>query len=234
MTPVFNFTLNYYGYVMPSVNRTTRQPLYNIQLTPGVVNVVYFPLIDVNVEVLSTPVGVPAEQYPLWGFAVSVYSVVTGQEMWHAITNSSGMVYVMNLPLNASYIQPSGKAYVMLKVRTISPATDSAYQYAAVSYQYMQAYQNYTSALGIPTGVPAYTIGTRGPFDEDLVVYYGQFSLPMTTVCGQVFPVTVAVENLHIIVTDLKGNVLSSSACVSVRNTELLPIVLLQRIAGAC
>jgi len=52
---------------------------------------------------------------------VSVYSVVTGQEMWHAITNSSGMVYVMNLPLNASYIQPSGKAYVMLKVRTISP-----------------------------------------------------------------------------------------------------------------
>jgi len=210
LTPVFNFTLNYFGYVMPSVNYTSRQPLYNIQLTPGVVNVVYFPLIDVNVEVLSTPIGVPAEQYPLWGFAVSVYSVVTGQEMWHAITNSSGMVYVMNLPLNASYIQPSGKAYVMLKVRTISPATDSAYQYAAVSYQYMQAYQNYTSALGIPTGVSAYTIGTRGPFDEDLVVYYGQFSLPMTTVCGQVFPVTVAVENLHIIVTDAKLNVLSS------------------------
>jgi len=82
MTPVFNFTLNYYGYVMPSINYTTRQPIYNIQLMPGVVNVVYFPLIDINIQVLSqtTP------QYPLFGFAVSVYSVVTGQEMWHAIT----------------------------------------------------------------------------------------------------------------------------------------------------
>jgi len=63
MTPVFNFTLNYYGYVMPSVNYTTRQPIYNIQLMPGVVNVVYFPLIDINIQVLSqtTP------QYPLFG-----------------------------------------------------------------------------------------------------------------------------------------------------------------------
>jgi type II secretory pathway pseudopilin PulG len=215
LTPVFNFTLNYYGYVMPSVNYTSRQPLYNIQLTPGVVNVVYFPLIDVNVKVLSTPIGVPAEQYPLWGFAVSVYSVVTGQEMWHAITNSSGMVYVMNVPLNASYIQPAGKAYVMLKVRTISPATDSAYQYSPVSAKYGQTYSAYQSKLGIPTQYQgqtlyAYTLGTRGPFDEDLVVYYGQFSLPMNTVCGQLFNVTVAVENLHIIVTDAKLNVLSS------------------------
>ncbi|PLC64710.1 hypothetical protein B7L70_10995, partial [Vulcanisaeta sp. EB80] len=207
MTPVFNFTLNYYGYVMPSVNYTTRQPIYNIQLKPGIVNVVYFPLISINVQVLSQT----KPQYPLWGFAVSVYSVVNGQEMWHAITNSSGMVYVMNVPLNASYIQPSGKAYVMLKVRTISPATDNVSSlYASVSYQYGQTYQNYTSALGIPTGYYAYTLGTRGPFDEDLVIYYEPFSVPVTTTCGQVFPVTVSVENLHIVVTDLKGNVLSS------------------------
>jgi len=206
MTPVFNFTLNYYGYVMPSVNYTTRQPIYNIQLMPGIVNVVYFPLIDINIQVLSetTP------QYPLWGFAVSVYNYNGTFEMWHAITNSSGMVYVMNVPLNASYIQPSGKAYVMLKVRTISPATDSAYSYASVSYQYGQTYQNYTSALGIPSPYYAYTLGTRGPFDEDLVIYYEPFSVPVTTTCGQVFPVTVPVENLHIVVTDLKGNVLSS------------------------
>ncbi len=168
MTPVFNFTLNYYGYVMPSVNYTTRQPIYNIQLTPGIVNVVYFPLIDINIQVLSqtTP------QYPLWGFAVSVYNYNGTFEMWHAITNSSGYVYVMNVPLNASYIQPAGEAYVMLKVRTISPATGSAYSYATVSQQYGQTYQAYASALGIPSPYYAYTLGTRGPFDEDLVIYY--------------------------------------------------------------
>ncbi|MCG2879757.1 MAG: hypothetical protein L7G96_00345, partial [Vulcanisaeta sp.] len=206
MTPVFNFTLNYYGYIMPSVNYTTRQPIYNIQLTPGIVNVVYFPLIDINIQVLSetTP------QYPLWGFAVSIYNYNGTFEMWHAITNSSGYVYVMNVPLNASYIQPAGKAYVMLKVRTISPATDSAYTYAAVSQQYGQTYQAYASALGIPSGYYAYTLGTRGPFDEDLVIYYAPLSVPVTAVCGQVFTVTVPVENLHIVVTDLEGNVLSS------------------------
>lgn len=206
MTPVFNFTLNYYGYVMPSVNYTTRQPIYNIQLTPGIVNVVYFPLIDINIQVLSqtTP------QYPLWGFAVSVYNYNGTFEMWHAITNSSGYVYVMNVPLNASYIQPAGEAYVMLKVRTISPATGSVYSYATVSQQYGQTYQAYASALGIPSPYYAYTLGTRGPFDEDLVIYYEQFSVPVTTTCGQVFTVTVPVENLHIVVTDLKGNVLSS------------------------
>ncbi|WP_069808305.1 hypothetical protein [Vulcanisaeta thermophila] len=206
MTPVFNFTLNYYGYVMPSVSYATRQPIYNIKLTPGIINVVYFPLIDVNVEVLSqtTP------QYPLWGFAVSVYNYNGTFEMWHAITNSSGMVYVMNVPLNVSYIQPSGKAYVMLKVRTISPATDKAYSYAPVSSKYGQTYENYAAALGIPSEYYAYTLGTRGPFDEDLVIYYKPFAVPPTTYCGQVFPVTVPVETLHIVVTDLKGNVLSS------------------------
>ncbi len=206
MSPVFNFTLNYYGYIMPSISYTTRQPKYNYMLTPGIVNVVYFPLIDINVQVLSqtTP------QYPLWGFAVNVYSAVTGQKMWEAITNSSGYVYIMNVPLNASYITPP-VSYVMLKVRTISPATDSAYSYAQVSYEYGQTYQAYQSALGIPSGYYAYTLGTRGgPFDEDLVIYYEQFSIPVTTTCGQVFPVTVPVENLHIVVTDLQGNVLSS------------------------
>ncbi|WP_054842122.1 hypothetical protein [Vulcanisaeta distributa] len=205
---MFNFTLNYYGYIMPSVNYTTRQPEYNYMLTPGIINVVYFPLIDINIQVLSqtTP------QYPLWGgFVVNIYSAVTGQKMWEAITNSSGYVYVMNVPLNASYIQPQGKAYVMLKVRTISPAIDSVYPYASVSQQYGQTYQAYASALGIPSGYYAYTLGTRGgPFDEDLVIYYEQFSVPVTTTCGQVFPITVPVENLHIVVTDLKGNVLSS------------------------
>lgn len=38
---------------MPSVNYTTRQPEYNYMLTPGIVNVVYFPLIDINIQVLS-------------------------------------------------------------------------------------------------------------------------------------------------------------------------------------
>ncbi len=110
---------------MPSVNYTTRQPEYNYMLTPGIVNVVYFPLIDINIQVLSqtTP------QYPLWGgFAVSIYNYNGTFEMWHAITNSSGYVYVMNVPLNASYILPQGKAYVMLKVRTISqPQTASTH-----------------------------------------------------------------------------------------------------------
>lgn len=175
-------------------------------LTPGIINVIYFPLIDINIQILSqtTP------QYPLWGFAVSVYNYNGTFEMWHAITNSSGLVYVMNVPLNASYIQPQGKAYVMLKVRTISPATDSAYSYAQVSYEYGQTYENYTNAMNIPSGYYAYTLGTRGPFDEDLVIYYQQFSVPVTTTCGQVFNVTVPVETLNIYVTDLKGNVLSS------------------------
>ncbi|ADN50250.1 hypothetical protein [Vulcanisaeta distributa] len=206
MSPTFNFTLNYYGYVMPSVSYTTRQPEYNYVLTPGIINVVYFPLIDINIQVLSqtTP------QYPLWGFAVSVYNYNGTFEMWHAITNSSGFVYVMNVPLNASYIQPQGKAYVMLKVRTISPATDSAYPYAQVSYEYGQTYSQYASDLNIPSGYYAYTLGTRGPFDEDLVIYYEPLSVPVTATCGQVFNVTVPVETLRVYVTDLKGNVLSS------------------------
>ncbi|MFB6470689.1 MAG: hypothetical protein TU36_005590, partial [Vulcanisaeta sp. AZ3] len=205
-TPVFNFTLNYYGYIMPSVSYSTRQPMHNVPLKPGVINVVYFPLIDINIQVLSNT----TPSYPLFGFAVSVYNYNGTFEMWHAITNSSGYVFVTNVPLNASYIMPKGKAYVMLKVRTISPATDSAYSYASVSSEYGQTYQNYTKALGIPSSYYAYTLGTRGPFDEDLVIYYKQFSVPVTTTCGQVFPVTVPVGTLHIVVTDLKGNVLSS------------------------
>ncbi len=43
-----------------------------------------------------------------------------------------------------------------------------------------------------------------------MVIYYEQFSIPVTTTCGQRFPITVPVENLHIVVTDLQGNVLSS------------------------
>lgn len=207
MSPIFNFTLNYYGYTMPSVNYTSRQPEYNYVLTPGIISTVYFPLIDINVEVQSNTT--PA--YPLWGFAVSVYNYNGTFEMWHAITNSSGFVYVMNVPLNASYIQPQGKAYVMLKVRTISPSTDSAYSYASVSTTYGQTYSQYASDLNIPSGYYAYTLGTRGgPFDENLTIYYEPLSVPTTAVCGQVFPVTVPVETLNVYVTDLKGNVLSS------------------------
>ncbi|WP_054850037.1 hypothetical protein [Vulcanisaeta sp. JCM 14467] len=76
-----------------------------------------------------------------------------------AITNSSGYAYVMNVPLNASYIKPV--SYVVLKVRTISPATDSAYSYAKVLSDYGQTYQAYATALGLSPNSYVYTLGTR-------------------------------------------------------------------------
>jgi hypothetical protein len=54
VTPTASFTLYYFGYVMPPVNPFTRQAITTpITLQPTVVNLIYFPLIDIVFQVVT-------------------------------------------------------------------------------------------------------------------------------------------------------------------------------------
>ena len=233
VTPTASFTLYYFGYVMPPVNPFTRQAITTpITLQPTVVNLVYFPLIDIVFQVVTNATTPPT---PLPGFVVAAYSSVTGQKMFEGISNGTteyvangrivgfqlpppnpvtglpnyGTVLIMNVPINASYIMPN--SYFALKVRTISPSVDSVYTYSYLQQLWNQTYSQYSAWLGLPSGVTAYTFGTRGQIDEDLMVYYNSmYSIPVNTSCYYTFELPVYVENLHVYVVDTQNNVLAN------------------------
>uniref|UniRef100_UPI000831DF8C hypothetical protein n=1 Tax=Caldivirga sp. MU80 TaxID=1650354 RepID=UPI000831DF8C len=233
VTPTASFTLYYFGYVMPPVNPFTRQAITTpITLQPTVVNLVYFPLIDIVFQVVTNATTPPT---PLPGFVVAAYSSVTGQKMFEGISNGTteyvasghivgfqlpppnpvtglpnyGTVLIMNVPINASYIMPN--SYFALKVRTISPSTEATWTYSYLQYLWNQTYSQYSAWLGLPSGVTAYTFGTRGQIDEDLMVYYNSmYSIPVNTSCYYTFELPVYVENLHVYVVDTQNNVLAN------------------------
>ncbi|MGC9136996.1 MAG: hypothetical protein ACP5H6_09125, partial [Caldivirga sp.] len=233
VTPTASFKLFYFGYVMPPVNPFTRQAITTpITLQSTVVYLVYFPLIDVVFQVV-TPVTTPAT--PLPGFVVAAYSSVTGQKMFEGISNGTteyvangyivgfqlpapnantglpnyGTVLIMNVPINASYIMPN--SYFALRVRTISPSVESTWTYNYYQYLWNQTYSQYSAWLGLPSGVTAYTFGTRGQIDEGLTVYYNAtYSIPVNTSCYYTFLLPVYVENLQVYVVDSQNNVLAN------------------------
>ncbi|ABW00855.1 hypothetical protein [Caldivirga maquilingensis] len=233
VSPTASFTLNYFGYVMPPVNPFTRQAITTpITLEPTVVNLIYFPLIDVVIQVV-TNVTTPAT--PLPGFVVAAYSSVTGQKITEGITNGTtefvanghitgfqlppanaqtglpnyGTAVIMNVPINASYIMPN--SYFELKVRTIIPSTEESWTYTYLQSLWNQTYAEYAAWLGLPSGVSAYTFGTRAQIDEGLVAYYNaQYSIPVNTSCYYTFEIPVYVENLHAYVVDAQNNVLAN------------------------
>ncbi len=212
--PKFNFTLEFFGYKMPSVDKDTRKPVYNVELRSGIANIVYFPLVGVNFKVVANT----KEEYPLWGFVVSIRSTVTGEEYWRAITNKSGMVYVMYVPINADYIKP--RSDIKIVVRTINPAEDEDYEYTKYTSkleEFNQTYERYWRAIYRDlnytrdhTRYKAYTIGTRAEYDQGIVVLEKDFAAPFDTTCNYTFKLVVPVASLRIYVTDINGNVLSS------------------------
>ncbi|GEM_PF-1302179 len=206
----YEFRLHYFGYELPAVDPETREPTtYTLEF--GKVTEVVFPLINVNFKVLSET------KEPLIGFVVSVWSTVTGDEMWRAISNESGMVYVKNVP-----IAPYGD--VKITVRTIVPEEDRDWfrDHLYVNRtlaDYEQNYAEYVHWLkldayyGVTKAdvIDAYTLGTRGPIDVNLVVYVNEsYTIPKDTACYEVFNLITDVGYLRVIVVDKDFNVLTS------------------------
>ena len=219
--PTANFTLIYFGYVMPSVSPVTRQPTGTVTLNATGVNNIYFPLIDITVNVVSTT------GYSLPGFVVEALSGVNGQEMVQGITNGTeefkmnglitgfstaepyGMAIVTDVPINAPYIKPF--SYFTLEVRTLYPSVDNAYTYTPQQNALNQSFTAYAEWLNLNQTTTAYTYGTRGELDQNLLIYYNtSYTVPMTATCYEVFKITVPVENLRVYVTDVAGNVLAN------------------------
>ncbi len=219
--PTANFTLVYFGYIMPSVSPVTREPTGTITLNATSVNNIYFPLIDITVNVVSTT------GYSLPGFVVEAISGVNGQEMVQGITNGTeefksnglitgfstaepyGMAIVTSVPINAPYIKPF--SYFTLEVRTLYPSVDSAYTYTPEQDALNQSFAAYAAWLNLNQTTTAYTYGTRGVLDQNLIIYDNTtYTVPMTATCYEVFKVQVPVETLNVYVTDVEGNVLAN------------------------
>jgi len=114
VTPTASFTLYYFGYVMPPVNPFTRQAITTpITLQPTVVNLVYFPLIDIVFQVVTNATTPPT---PLPGFVVAAYSSVTGQKMFEGISNGT-TEYVANGHIVGFQLPPPNPAYWVAQLR---------------------------------------------------------------------------------------------------------------------
>ena len=197
--------LHYYGYELPMVNPETREEIESITVESGKIVDVYFPLINVNVKVTSSPPIVE----PLVGFVVRVNSTELPYEMWRVITNESGLAYIKNIP-----IEPYGK--VMIQVRTIIPNEDREWFEDHIPFNetladYKQNYAEYAAWLGLTAEDNVYTLGTRGPFDQGLVVLNTTLAIPKDTLCNEIIELPhVEVRSLVVYVVDEEGNVISS------------------------
>ncbi len=164
------FVLDYEGYELTAINKTTGEPLLlklDKVLTVKVVHVT-FPLVRTTLKVVS------ADNKPLVGFVVEVRSIYTGDKLWMAITNDKGEVYIGLLP--------AGKK-VKIIVRTLKPKDDKKWfeMSTATNKTLAKTKNNYVEYALWMTGnrnAIVYTLGTRGIADAGVVVNVTLESIP--------------------------------------------------------
>ena len=168
------FVLDYEGYELTAVNRTTGEPLLlrlDKVLAVKVVHVA-FPLVRTTLKVVS------ADKKPLVGFVVEVRSIHTGARLWMAITNDKGEAYIGLLP--------AGKT-VKIIVRTLKPEEDKRWfeESTATNKTLAKTRNNYVEYALWMTGNSSaivYTLGTRGIADAGVVVNVTLINVPGKTV----------------------------------------------------
>ncbi len=164
------FVLDYEGYELVAVNRTTGKPLLlklSKVLTVKEAHVT-FPLVRTTLKVVS------ANGEPLIGFVVEVRSIYTNNELWMAITNDKGEVYVGLLPAG----EP-----VKIIVRTLKPKKDKSWfeTSTATNKALESTKNNYAEYAKWMTGKEdaiVYTLGTRGAADAGVVVNVTTIKVP--------------------------------------------------------
>ncbi len=170
----YTFILNYAGYTLYAVNRTTGKPvkLTITQLLRGLTwTEIAFPIVYEWFKVESSS-GVP-----LPGFVIQVFSTKTGEELWRAITNDQGLAYIGALPANRS---------VIVVVRTIIPKDDKKWFIEHINVnrtlaEYHNNYAEYASLiLGYKPTEWVYTLGTRASLDAGLVANVTKITVPAT------------------------------------------------------
>ncbi len=168
----YTFVLNYAGYTLYAVNKTTGKPvkLTVTQLLRGLTwTQIAFPIVYEWFKVESSS-GVP-----LPGFVIEVYSVKTGEELWRAITNDEGEAYIGALP--------AGKP-VKIVVRTIIPKDDRLWfiEHINVNKTLAEYHNNYAEYASLILGKSpkewVYTLGTRGALDAGLVANVTSITVP--------------------------------------------------------
>jgi len=220
--------LDYYGYTLPAVNKTLQPATIEVSFRqfevnattktyylPIVKQVVYFPISPVLFSVWSqTPDGKLKDR--LSGFVVSVFSTmpVEAPEITRSISNLTrygdikgetkyGYAWAEGVPIGVPF---------RVVVRTIIPSVDMVYPYTASQADRHNSFQKYVSDMG---GV-YYTLGTRGPIDEGVVVLNRTYIITAENytiyMCGaQDIRLPVEVYDLRVSVYDSTGKYLLRS-----------------------
>jgi hypothetical protein len=215
--------LQYFGYSIPAVNKTTLEQAVvkiPVRLLPQAKPELNFAVSPLLFSVWSiTPEGNRKER--LSGFVVSVYSTKLNQrvgEMSRSISNLTrwdnpisdkyGYAYVEGVPINYTF---------RVVVRTIIPVADSKYPYTLAQILRRNSYDTYSEDMrGGSAGSNVYTLGTRGPVDQGVVVFDKTMILTPENftryACGREdIPLPVKVYDLRVKVYDKTGNYLLNS-----------------------
>ncbi|MCC6021144.1 MAG: hypothetical protein LM577_07260, partial [Thermoproteaceae archaeon] len=219
--------MDYYGYELKSVNRSTLEPatvkVPVKKLTPKVKPELYFPVSPLLFSVWGkTPEGVRKDR--LSGFAVSAYSTkmrLAAGEISRSISNLTKYSEPVSDRYGYAYIEgaPIGEEYPFrVVVRTLVPEEDADYPYSLAQIERRNAYWTYwLDMVGGHEGVSfvgsVYTLGTRGPVDAGVVVYNRTMVLTAQNftqyVCARSdIPLDVEVYDLEVRVLDKTGRYL--------------------------
>jgi len=215
--------LQYFGYSIPAVNKTTLEQAVvkiPVKLLPQAKPELYFAVSPLLFSVWSiTPEGDRKER--LSGFVVSVYSTklkLTVGEISRSISNLTrwdnpisdkyGYAYVEGVPINYTF---------RVIVRTIIPEVDSEYPYTLAQIIRRNSYGTYREDMrGGRADSNVYTLGTRGPVDQGVVVFDKTMILTPENftkyACGREdIPLPVKVYDLRVKVFDKTGKYLLNS-----------------------
>ncbi len=215
--------LQYFGYSIPAVNKTTLEQAVvkiPVKLLPQAKPELYFAVSPLLFSVWSiTPEGDRKER--LSGFVVSVYSTklnprvgeisrsISNLTRWdNPISDKYGYAYVEGVPINYTF---------RVVVRTIIPEVDSMYPYTLAQTLRRNSYGTYREDMrGGRADSNVYTLGTRGPVDQGVVVFDKTMVLTPENftkyACGREdIPLPVKVYDLRVKVYDKTGKYLLNS-----------------------
>jgi hypothetical protein len=215
--------LKYFNYSIPAVNRTTlKQAVVKIpvKFLPQAKPELHFAVSPLLFSVWSiTPEGNRKER--LSGFVVSVYSTklnprvgeisrsISNLTRWdNPISDRYGYAYVEGVPINHTF---------RVVVRTIIPEVDSKYPYTLAQTLRRNSYSTYREDMrGGSADRDVYTLGTRGPVDQGVVVFDKTMILTPENftkyACGREdIPLPVKVYDLRVKVYDKTGRYLLNS-----------------------